>query len=67
MNVIASNGLKVPMEDKPYSYIDDQTSVAVEESAYYARRIADGDLLVVVDEPQAAQSDAKAVKKAGDK
>lgn len=49
MNVIASPGIKVPMEDKPNTYIDETVSVQVEDSAYYLRRISDGDLVIVVD------------------
>jgi len=44
MKVIAAPGIKVPMEDKPRDYITDAQSVDVPESAYYLRRIADGDL-----------------------
>lgn len=49
MNVIASTGLKVPLENKPNTYIDDTASVQVDESAYYLRRISDGDLVQVAD------------------
>lgn len=45
MNVIAAPGLKVPMEHDPRQYIDDQKPVEVEDSYYYVRRRADGDLL----------------------
>lgn len=51
MNVIAAKGLKVPMEGKPNTYIDDTTVVEVIESAYYLRRISDGDLLPFTDKP----------------
>jgi hypothetical protein len=47
MLVKAAPGLKVPKEDKPHDYIDDQDAVEVsDDSAYYARRVMDGDLLV---------------------
>jgi hypothetical protein len=46
MQVKAATGLKVPMEDKPHDYITDAESVDVPESAYYQRRVSDGDLLI---------------------
>lgn len=48
MLVKAAPGLLVPMEGKPRTYIDEATPVDVPESAYTLRRIADGDLVVVV-------------------
>ena len=45
MNVIAAPGIKVPKEDKPREYITATEAVEVPETAYYLRRIADGDLL----------------------
>ena len=46
MNVIARIGIKVPMEGKPRSYISDSVVVTVaDDSHYYLRRIAEGDLL----------------------
>lgn len=51
MLVKAAPGLKVPMEEKPRDYITDTKSVDVPESAYYLRRITDGDLVTV--EPKA--------------
>ena len=47
MRVKAIPGIKVPFEDKPRSYIDEFTEVDVVDTAYYQRRIADGDLIVV--------------------
>ena len=44
MNLIATAGLKVPMEGKPHDYITDAEPVIVPDSAYYQRRISDGDL-----------------------
>lgn len=46
MKVVAAQGLQVPMEDKPREYIAGEP-VEVPESAYYLRRLADGDLLKV--------------------
>lgn len=45
MQVVAAPGLKVPMEEDPRKYIDDQTPVVVENTHYYMRRLADGDLV----------------------
>src|SRR5262249_13202270 len=45
MKVIAAPGVKVPTEQKPREYITEDQAVDVEESAYYLRRLADGDLL----------------------
>lgn len=45
MLVIAAPGLKVPREDNPRRYITDATAVDVPETAYYLRRLSDGDLL----------------------
>lgn len=47
MKVIAAPGIKVPMEEKPRDYVTDIDAMDVPESAYYLRRIADGDLLLV--------------------
>lgn len=48
MKVKATNGIKVPMENQPYSYIE-QEPVEVENGIYYQRRINDGDLVVVTE------------------
>lgn len=45
MRVKASPGLKVPMEGKPRDYITEDEAVDVVESAYYQRRVAEGDLV----------------------
>jgi hypothetical protein len=45
MIVKAAPGLKVPREDKPREYITEASPVDVPESAYYLRRLADGDLV----------------------
>lgn len=47
MKVIASKDWLVPMEGQPRRYIGAQEAVSVEDSAYYRRQIADGDLLVL--------------------
>ena len=47
ITVKAAPGIKVPREDKPTTYIDDTNPVTITPSAYYRRRIADGDLIVL--------------------
>ena len=46
MIVKAAPGVKVPLENQPYAYIE-QEPVEVENTVYYQRRIADGDLIEV--------------------
>lgn len=46
MKVKAIEGLKVPYENRTDLFIE-QTPVEVEDSAYYQRRINDGDLILV--------------------
>jgi hypothetical protein len=55
MKVIAKKGLRVPKERAPRQYITDAESVDVPDTAYYMRRVTDGDLIV---QPAAATSDA---------
>jgi hypothetical protein len=52
MLVKAAPGLKVPQEEKPRDYITDtppdgEAGYTVPDSAYYLRRIYDGDLVEV--------------------
>lgn len=62
LQVKASPGLFVPMEDKPRVYINDAETVSVPDSSYYQRRIADGDLVEQADqENQVAAASADAV------
>ncbi|UJX43258.1 DUF2635 domain-containing protein [Desulfovibrio sp. JY] len=49
MTVRAAPGLRVPMEGMPRRHITGDAAVAVPDSAYYRRRIADGDLLPASD------------------
>ena len=49
LQVQAAPGLSVPMEDKPRTYVTDAESVSVPDSAYYQRRLADGDLVLLSD------------------
>lgn len=60
MYVIAAQGIKVPMEDKPTSYIEGALIRPVEDSAYYLRRISDKDLVEVTAEDYQLQQDALA-------
>lgn len=46
MIVKAIPEVKVPLENQPYAYIE-QEPVEVDDSVYYQRRIADGDLIEV--------------------
>lgn len=52
MQVKAAPGIKVPMENKPHDYITDAEAVDVADSAYYQRRISDGDLVEVTAKPK---------------
>ncbi|MGQ3055315.1 MAG: DUF2635 domain-containing protein [Roseateles sp.] len=45
MLVKAAPGLKVPREDDARKHITDDTPVDLEMTAYYIRRMADGDLV----------------------
>ena len=52
MLVKAVPGIKVPMEGKPRDYITDtppegERGFTVPDSAYYLRRVIDGDLVIV--------------------
>ena len=58
MKVQAAPGIKVPMEDKPHDYITDAEAVDVPETAYYQRRITDGDLLDASAKPKTSKGAA---------
>lgn len=45
MKVKAAPGINVPKEDKPREYITDAEVVDVPDTAYYLRRVAEGDLI----------------------
>lgn len=47
MKVRAAPGIKVPKEGKPREYITDDQDDDVPETAYYMRRVSDGDLVIV--------------------
>lgn len=55
MLVKASAGLKVPQEEKPREYITDAEPVDVPETAYYMRRLSDGDLVLAEPAPDKAK------------
>lgn len=50
IKVIARKGLRVPLEEDARAYITDAVDVDVNErSAYYIRRLRDGDLLLATE------------------
>lgn len=49
LKVKAADGVRVPIEGHPHQYIE-QDVVEVDNTLYYQRRIADGDLVVVTTE-----------------
>lgn len=63
ITVKAVSGVRVPMEGMPRRHITDAKPVAVPDAAYYRRRIADGDL-VLVDAKAIAEAEAPAETKA---
>lgn len=46
ITVIAAKGVRVSLEHDHRRHIDDTAAVPVVDSAYYQRRLADGDLLL---------------------
>lgn len=56
MKVKAVTGCRVPKEASPREYIGDTDAVEVPCTAYYLRRIEDGDLVVVSDTETTAKS-----------
>lgn len=56
ITVKAAAGLRVPVEGVPRRHITDDKPMAVPGTAYYRRRIADGDLVVVPDEVAAPKA-----------
>jgi hypothetical protein len=58
MNTVFVKGLpgqKMPMAGNPRTYITDAEAVAVEDSHYYRKAIADGDLVELSSEEWAAE------------
>lgn len=68
MFVKAAKGIQVPFEQNPRRYVVDSAITKVEETAYYARRISDGDLIEVTeqdwDEQQKTKAEAEAEQQA---
>ncbi|WP_316154717.1 DUF2635 domain-containing protein [Cupriavidus sp. BIC8F] len=50
MKVKAAPGLSVPKESQPCEYITEDLVTEVEPTAYYLRRLAEGDLVEVIEE-----------------
>ncbi|HZZ04639.1 DUF2635 domain-containing protein [Paraburkholderia sp.] len=61
MKVIARTGLRVPKERAARKYITDAEAVDVPDTAYYIRRVTDGDLI-----DQSTASDAATAPSAAD-
>ncbi|RRW89149.1 DUF2635 domain-containing protein [Pandoraea apista] len=61
MKVIARDGLRVPKEFAAREYITDAQAQDVPDTAYYHRRVAEGDL-IVRDAVPAAPVDPSAAK-----
>jgi len=58
MIVIAKPGVRVPMEGKPRKYITEDASVDVPDTAYYRRRLREGDLITAPAEKPAKRKEA---------
>lgn len=58
LNVKAAQGVRVPVEGRPHQFIE-QEPVQVENTLYYQRRIADGDLIVVKEPKNSKETGAK--------
>lgn len=65
----AKRGQTVPMPDRPGQFVPDsgEGTVVNETNPYYARMIADGDLVAVEDEPEAPAQRAAQAKTEGTK
>jgi len=59
MTVTAAPGIRVPMEGAARRYITDAAPVNVPESAYYLRRLADGDLTLAPEPAAKPRATAK--------
>lgn len=70
IKVIARQGIQVPVEGRPDRYITDKEAVDVPETAYWLRRLRDGDLLLYTEPAKSAvteAADAKPSDKTADK
>ncbi|EIK6983359.1 hypothetical protein LKE12_004645 [Salmonella enterica subsp. enterica serovar Amager] len=67
INVIAREGLRVPLEEHARRYITDSEPVAVSEhSAYYQRRLREGDLLPVSGSRKGSRSEKASLAPTGE-
>ena len=57
--VKAAPGLKLPREENPRKYIDENDAVQVEGTHYYLKAVIDGDLIKLDEKEVAALSAAK--------
>lgn len=53
LTVKAAAGVRVPQEDNARRYITDAESATVPDTAYYRRRVRDGDLILVTPDSSA--------------
>ncbi|WP_336195590.1 DUF2635 domain-containing protein [Hafnia paralvei] len=67
IKVIARQGIQVPVEDRPDRYITDEIAMEVPETAYWLRRLRDGDLLMYNDPVKPAFTTGAADAKPSDK
>jgi len=70
IKVIAHQGIQVPLEGRPDRYITDKKAVEVPKTAYWLRRLRDGDLLLYAGTAKPATTeaaDAKPSDKTADK
>lgn len=62
IKVIARQGIQVPVEGRPDRYITDKEAVDVPQTAYWLRRLRDGDLLLYTEPAKSAATEAADVK-----
>lgn len=67
IKVIARQGIQVPVEGRPDRYITDKEAVNVPETAYWQRRLREGDLLPYAEPAATEAADAKPSDKTADK
>ncbi|WP_222422502.1 hypothetical protein [Yersinia rohdei] len=61
LKVKAVGGVRVPYQHNARKYIEGDETVTVQNTAYYLRQIAAGDLIVVVDKVAAVESEGAPV------
>ncbi|QAX77805.1 hypothetical protein D5F51_04140 [Yersinia hibernica] len=57
LKVKAVGGVRVPYQHNARKYIEGDEAVTVQNTAYYLRQIAAGDLTVITDKAEAAKHD----------